>query len=74
MKIHFFVLFVIIILFGAFSSVLAQADSVIGQITNSPAESFAGGISGDGRLVVFESTGNVATENPRNADGKPWKS
>lgn len=47
----------------------ATPDSVIGQITSSPNESFAGGISGDGRLVVFESNGNLATENPRNADG-----
>lgn len=47
----------------------ATPDSVIGQISSSPNESFAGGISGDGRLVVFESNGNLATENPRNADG-----
>ena len=32
-------------------------------------ESFAGGMSGDGRFVVFESRGNVATVNPRNEDG-----
>ena len=49
----------------------AQADSVIGQITSSNSEAFAGSISGDGRFVVFESTGNVATENPRNEDGNP---
>jgi hypothetical protein len=47
----------------------AQADTFIGQFTNSNAESFAGGISGDGRFVVFESRGNLATENPRNEDG-----
>lgn len=46
----------------------AQADSVIGQFTSSTQESFAGGVSGDGRLVVFESRGNIATENPRNSD------
>jgi len=69
-KFHIFVLLAFIFLFGNFASVSAQAaDSVIGQITSSAAESFVGGISGDGRLVVFESTGNVATENPRNADG-----
>jgi uncharacterized protein (TIGR03437 family) len=45
------------------------ADTVLGQITNSAADSFAGGISGDGRFVVFESRGNLATQNPRNADG-----
>ena len=46
-----------------------QVDSVIAQLSNSTAESFAGGMSGNGRFVVFESTGNVATENPRNTDG-----
>lgn len=28
-------------------------------------------MSGNGRFVVFESRGNIATENPRNADGNP---
>ncbi len=74
MKFHFFIALAIIAVFAAFSTVSAQVvsatpDSVIGQITSSPNESFVGGISGDGRLVVFESNGNVATENPRNADG-----
>ncbi len=46
-----------------------QIDSIIGQLTNSTSESFAGGISADGRFVVFESRGNIATENPRNLDG-----
>ena len=55
-------------LFGALP-VSAQVDSVLGQISASLTDSFAGGMSGDARLVVFESTGNVATENPRNADG-----
>jgi len=68
-KFHIFIVLIIITLLANFSPVSAQADSFIGQITSSPAESFVGGISGDGRLVVFESTGNLATENPRNADG-----
>jgi len=73
-KFHFFIGLAIIALFATFSPVSAQVaiatpDSVIGQITSSPNESFVGGISGDGRLVVFESNGNLATENPRNADG-----
>src|SRR4029077_5810608 len=51
------------------TTVSAQADSVLAQMTNSPAESFAGGISGDGRFIVFESIGDLATVNPRNADG-----
>ena len=46
-----------------------QPATFIGQVTNSGAESFAGAISGDGRFVVFESRGDLATENPRNADG-----
>lgn len=50
------------------SSVMAQADTFVTQITSSNAESFAGAVSGDGRFVVFESRGNIATENPRNAD------
>ncbi|MFN6963220.1 MAG: hypothetical protein ACK4S4_05565 [Pyrinomonadaceae bacterium] len=59
------------ILFLTFSlAAFGQAvDTVIGQFTNSPAESFAGGVSGDGRFVVFESRGNHDTQNPRNADG-----
>ncbi len=48
---------------------IGQADSVIAQISNSAFEAFAGGISGDGRFIVFESSGNLATENPRNEDG-----
>jgi hypothetical protein len=61
-------LFVIITIFTAVAAVSAQVDSAVGQFTNSAAESFAGGISGDGRFVVFESRGDLATENPRNAD------
>ena len=68
MKLRFFILSAIITIFGAFSAATAQVDSVLGQFTNSNAESFAGGISGNGRFVVFESRGNLATENPRNAD------
>lgn len=59
----------LILLAGALVSVAGQVDSVIGQISSSISNSFAGGISGNGRLVVFESTGNLATENPRNIDG-----
>jgi hypothetical protein len=68
-KFHIIFTFLIVALFGGLTTASAQVDSAIGQITNAAVESFAGGISGDGRLVVFESTGNLATENPRNADG-----
>ncbi len=77
MKIHVLFLLAVAILTSCFATVSAQVnnldqsriDSVIGQITSSAAESFAGGISGDGRFVVFESTADIATENPRNSDG-----
>lgn len=78
MKFHVLFFLAIIVLSSNFITISAQVsslppqsqiDSVIGQLTNSTSESFAGGISGDGRLVVFESTGNLATENPRNTDG-----
>lgn len=69
MKFHAFFLSAIFVFIVGISTVSAQVDSVIGQLTSSASESFAGGISGDGRFVVFESTGDLATENPRNADG-----
>ena len=69
MKFHIFVLFAVITLLSSFLTVSAQVDSVIGQVTSGVAGSFAGGISGDGRFVVFESTTNAATDNPRNSDG-----
>lgn len=64
---HF--LFLFIVLFSLTCPTFAQVDSLIGQVSNSGFESFAGGISGDGRFIVFESRGNLATENPRNEDG-----
>lgn len=59
----------IVCLIALASNVTAQIDSVLGQVTNSSRESYIGGISGNGRLIVFESTGDLATENPRNSDG-----
>ncbi len=69
MKLRVIFIFLIAFIFSSFTTIQAQVDSVIGQLTNSSVESFAGGISGDGRFVVFESTGDLATENPRNSDG-----
>ncbi len=69
MKFHIFVLFFITILSGNLITASAQVDSVIGQVTSSNTESFGSGISGDGRLIVFESAGNLATDNPQNSDG-----
>lgn len=69
------------LVFGAFSYAQAQVisptpDPVVAQLTSSPAGgslnpfySFAGDISANGRFVVFESNGNLDTQNPRNADG-----
>jgi uncharacterized protein (TIGR03437 family) len=68
-KFRFFLFFAILFLLGNLTNVSAQVDSVIGQVTSSASESFVGGLSGDGRFAVFESNGNVATENPRNTDG-----
>jgi uncharacterized protein (TIGR03437 family) len=68
-KFHILVLLVIITLFGSASVASAQAlDTVLGQVSAATQDSFAGGISGDGRFIVFESTGNIATDNPRNTD------
>ncbi len=61
-------LLVIITLLSFSATVSAQVDSVIGQLSNSGADSFSGGMSGNGRFVVFESRGDIATDNPRNAD------
>lgn len=63
-----FLFSLLVLLMGA-SQAWAQIDSVIGQLSNSSNDSYAGTMSGDGRFVVFESRGNLATENPRNADG-----
>jgi len=68
-KFHIFVLFTAIILFTNVLTASAQVDSVIGQVTSSTSETYAGGTSGDGRFIVFESPGNLATDNPRNTDG-----
>ncbi len=69
MNLRIVFIFLFVFIFSGLTAVQAQVDSVIGQLSNSAVESFAGGISGDGRFVVFESTGDLATENPRNADG-----
>ena len=50
------------------SPIFGQANTLLAQITNSTPESIATSVSGDGRFVVFESRGNLATVNPRNAD------
>jgi len=47
-------------------------DPFVTQITTSGKDSFAGDMSGDGRFVVIESTGDIATEKSatrNNADG-----
>ena len=66
----------LMLVFGAFSYAQAQVpsatpDPFVTQLTSSPANfySLAGDISANGRFVVFESNGNLDTQNPRNADG-----
>ena len=68
MKSHLTLLFAILSIFAGVSQSPGQVDSVIGQATSSIFDSFAGGMSGNARFVVFESRGDVATVNPRNAD------
>jgi uncharacterized protein (TIGR03437 family) len=65
-----------ILVVTAFSLVFAQTpsatpDPFVTQLTSNPLafNTFAGDFSGNGRLVVFESDGNLDTQNPRNADG-----
>jgi uncharacterized protein (TIGR03437 family) len=65
-KIRFFI--ISMFLFGSFILASAQTYSVVGQISSSNFNTYVRGISGDGRLVVLESNGNIATENPDNAD------
>lgn len=74
-------LVLLLLVFGVFSSVTAQSasatpDPFVHQVTSSPLGdvgnqfgSFASDISANGRFVVFESNGNVATQNRNNADG-----
>jgi hypothetical protein len=66
----------LVLVFGAFTYAVGQTpsatpDPFVVQLTSSPAgfSAFAGDITANGRFVVFESNGNVATESPRNADG-----
>ncbi|HKQ51667.1 MAG TPA: hypothetical protein VJT74_04815, partial [Pyrinomonadaceae bacterium] len=57
---------------SAITSAQSVQDPFVSQITNSNRESFAGDISGDGRFVVIESTGDISTEKTstrNNADG-----
>lgn len=63
-----------VFLIGADATVSAQTtpDPFIAQITNSARDSFAGDMSGNGRFVVIESTGDISTERTatrNNADG-----
>jgi uncharacterized protein (TIGR03437 family) len=64
----------ITLFFSAYTLTQAQsaADPFITQVTTSARESFAGDISGNGRFIVVESTGDISTEKTatrNNADG-----
>lgn len=69
MKFHILFLSAIIALTAGLFPVSAQVDTVLGQVTATAYDTYAGGVSGDGRFIVFESEADIATENPRNADG-----
>lgn len=63
-----------VLLVGASVSLHAQTtpDPFVAQITSSTKDSFAGDMSGNGRFVVIESTGDISTEKTagrNNADG-----
>ncbi len=62
-----------VLLTGAFVAAQAQnPDPFVTQISSSTRDTFAGGISQNGRFVVFESTGDISTEKTagrNNADG-----
>jgi uncharacterized protein (TIGR03437 family) len=64
----------ITLFFSAFTLAQAQttADPFVTQVSTSARDSFAGDISGNGRFVVIESTGDISTEKSatrNNADG-----
>ena len=68
MKFHIFVLLVLVIFVSGVNTAQAQVDAVVGQVSSSTSESFAGGISGNGRFIVFESNGDHATQFPIEPD------
>jgi uncharacterized protein (TIGR03437 family) len=51
----------------------ATPDAAVAQLTSSATNAFVGDVSGDGRFVVIESTGDIATEKipSKDAAGKP---
>jgi len=64
--------FVLLAAAAAVNTFAQTQDPFVAQITTSNRESFAGDISGDGRFVVIESTGDISTEKTtsrNNADG-----
>ena len=66
---------VLIVTCGAFASASAQSDPFIAQLTSSTAQSYVTDMTGDGRFMVVESTGDIGTKepalglNPDNSDG-----
>jgi uncharacterized protein (TIGR03437 family) len=64
--------FALVLFLGMGLTAQAQTDPFVTQISSSTSESFVGGISGNGRFVVIESNGDIATEKTttrNNADG-----
>lgn len=54
--------FLLATVFFTTTNSFAQVESVVGQITSTPSAAFVRDMSGDGRFVVFESNGDLATE------------
>jgi Tol biopolymer transport system component len=62
------ILFTAFLILTTFFAAFPQSDSGIKLFTDRVSESYVGDMSGNGRFVVFQSNGNIATHNPRNSD------
>lgn len=65
----------LVLVSGAYAEVHAQSDPFVAQLTNSNMQSFVNGMSGNGRFMIVQSTGDLGTKepalglNPSNSDG-----
>jgi hypothetical protein len=65
-----FISLFLVLVSGSLFAASAQSDFFVGEVTASIRDSAVKGMSGDGRLILFQSTGNHASEfsNRNNAD------
>ena len=68
MKIVNTLILVLLVLVLEIFQVPAQFDSGVKRLSTSSVRSYTSDTSGDGRFVMIESDGDIATYNPRNAD------